>query len=388
MSTKPRPYKPDLTPAPSHLRPHCLARHRLILWIPNASSPRISSPDRGPPLSESDLERVLQVIGSALTESTRELYGTGLLVFHVYCDSKDIPDEQRAPISPNLLATFLANCAGAYSGSTISNYATGLRAWHILHGMEWKISEAEYRALLEGAARLAPSSSKRPKRNPFTLEILERFHLCMDLNDPRDAAIFACLVCSFFSIARLGEFTVPAIAKFNPSLHITRHNVDFTQNHKNLPVIKFFLPTTKTAQGGESVHCAPHPNASPTDPKRALDNHFALNPAEPTAHLFAWKHPSGSLRPLSKKEVTKRIDAIIKSQPGLPDLKGHSLRIGGTLFYLLKGVPFDVVKTMGRWSSESFTIYLRHHALVLAPFLQNKPDILDGLRRYILLPVR
>ncbi|KIJ58022.1 hypothetical protein HYDPIDRAFT_47025, partial [Hydnomerulius pinastri MD-312] len=54
-------------------------------------------------------------------------------------------------------------------------------------------------------------------------------------------------------------------------------------------------------------------------------------------------------------------------------LKGHSLRIGGTLFYLLKGVPFNVVKVMGRWAGESFTLYLQHHALILAPFLQTDP---------------
>ena len=85
------------------------------------------------------------------------------------------------------------------------------------------------------------------------------------------------------------------------------------------------------------------------------------------------------MRPLSKKEVIKQIESIIHSQDGMPNLKGHSLRIGGTLFYLLKGVPFDIVKTLGRWLSESFTVYLRHHALVLAPFLQHHPEILDSL---------
>ena len=94
------------------------------------------------------------------------------------------------------------------------------------------------------------------------------------------------------------------------------------------------------------------------------------------------------MRALSKKEVTGRIDTITKNNPDLPNLKGHSLCIGGTLHYLLLGVPFDVVKTMGRWSSESFTIYLRHHALVLAPFLQECPELMENLRNYILPPVR
>ncbi|KIK71933.1 hypothetical protein PAXRUDRAFT_181597 [Paxillus rubicundulus Ve08.2h10] len=86
--------------------------------------------------------------------------------------------------------------------------------------------------------------------------------------------------------------------------------------------------------------------------------HFRINQDESYAHLFSWKCLPGTMRPLSKKEVTKRIDSIAKAHLDLPDLKGHSLCIGGTLYYLLNTVPFNVVKTMGRWLSESFTLYL------------------------------
>ena len=144
----------------------------------------------------------------------------------------------------------------------------------------------------------------------------------------------------------------------------------------------------KTSPTGEDVHCTPHILPLPSDPKTALDNHVWINVGNIKSHLFAWRHPTGRLCPLSKKEVIKHIDSITKAHPNLPNLKGHSLCIGGTLFYLLKGVPFDAVKTMGWWSSESFTLYLRHHTLVLAPFLQSQPDTLNNLRQYILPPMR
>jgi hypothetical protein len=54
----------------------------------------------------------------------------------------------------------------------------------------------------------------------------------------------------------------------------------------------------------------------------------------------------------------------------LSDLEGHSLQIGGMLEYLLRGIPFDVVKTMGRWSSNAFKIYLHDHAVIIAPYIQ------------------
>jgi hypothetical protein len=307
---------------------------------------------------------------------------------HIYCDIHNIPDNLRAPVSTNTFAAFLSSCAGACSGSTITNYAAPVKAWHLLHGLEWAIKDTKYKALLEGATRLAPPTSKWSKHVPFTVDILERFNLTMNLDDPRDTAIFACLSCSFFCIARLGKFMVPAISKFDPSKYITRSCVALAENHEGLPVLKFSLPSTKASREGEEVYCAPHDQSSRLDPKGALDRHFHINPDHESAQLFSWKHPTSGLHPLSKTEVIKRINAIVKLNPDMPDLKGHSLRIGGTLFYLLKGVPFDVVKTMGRWSSKSFTLYLRHHAIVLAPFLQQQPGVLDNLRRYILPPVR
>ncbi|KAG6331237.1 hypothetical protein ID866_7851 [Astraeus odoratus] len=48
----------------------------------------------------------------------------------------------------------------------------------------------------------------------------------------------------------------------------------------------------------------------------------------------------------------------------LPNIKGHSFHIGGTLHYLLLGTPFEVIKTMGQWSGESFTLYLCKHAVI------------------------
>jgi hypothetical protein len=57
------------------------------------------------------------------------------------------------------------------------------------------------------------------------------------------------------------------------------------------------------------------------------------------------------------------------------------------LEYLLRGVPFDVVKAMGRWSSEAFTIYLWDHATILAPYIQASP-VLEPFTRYTIPPIR
>ncbi|KAF8120290.1 hypothetical protein EV363DRAFT_1459728 [Boletus edulis] len=149
-------------------------------------------------------------------------------------------------------------------------------------------------------------------------------------------------------------------------------------------VLSFHLPTTKCSQSGETTQCAQIDH--PTDPVSFLDNHFLINNPGPDDHLFAWRHPKTGLRPLTRPELNKRMQEVI-TQYKLAEVKGHSFRIGGTLHYLLLGTPFDVVKTMGRWSGDSFTKYLRKHALILSPYLMERPDLVERLSQHAMPPV-
>ena len=170
----------------------------------------------------------------------------------------------------------------------------------------------------------------------------------------------------------------------SPSQFIQRQHLSPIRGENNLPILSFHIPFTKCSTSGETTQCATLNHL--TDPVAWLQNHFTINNPDPSDHLFAWKHPKGK-RPLTRNEVTKRVQEIVALH-SLPNLKGHSLRIGGTLHYLLQGTPFDVVKTMGRWSGESFTRYLRKHALILALYLQERPQLVERLTSYAMPPVR
>ena len=150
-----------------------------------------------------------------------------------------------------------------------------------------------------------------------------------------------------------------------------------------LPVTTFRLPWTKCAPNGEDVHWAPQ--SGTPDPAAALENHLSINNPGPNEALFAWRHPRG-LRPLSRSEFMKRINAAAAAA-GLEPLQGHGIRIGSVLEYLLRGLPFEVVRTMGRWSSDAFVLYLRKHATILAPYIQSTP-ILEPFTRIAMPPVR
>lgn len=239
------------------------------------------------------------------------------------------------------------------------------------------MEEREVNALLKAAKSLAPPGSKKAKREPFTPTQIIAICNHLDLDSPLDSAVFACLTTCFYSCARLGEFTIPTLSSFETSRHISPSLVFEAVDRWNNRVKKFKLPFTKTSQAGEDVFWSTQAGLS--DPRAAFENHLRVNEPPHLGPLFAYRHGLGH-RPLTKGEFLSRLTSASTSA-GLTPLQGHSIRIGGTLEYLLRGMPFDVVKTMGRWSSDAFTGYLRRHAQVLAPYLQDKPEVHDQFIR-------
>jgi hypothetical protein len=107
-------------------------------------------------------------MGLLWAQSSKELYRAELLLFHVFCNSKNVSEEDWCPINQTLLLEFISSCTRSYSGSALANYTAGLKAWHLLHGRTWPLAPLELKAVLDRANTLAPQSSKQLKRRPFT----------------------------------------------------------------------------------------------------------------------------------------------------------------------------------------------------------------------------
>ena len=191
------------------------------------------------------------------------------------------------------------------------------------------------KAALDGAAILAPPSSRMPKRAPVTLSIISALATKFVLSKPLDAAVYACLTTTFFSAARLGEFTLPSLKAFDPSQHVKPADVRCDQDRNGLRVTVFKLPRTKCSIDGEDVYWASQHGIY--DPQAALSNHFIVNNPPRNQALFSWSHPNGT-RVLTRAEFLKRIN-LAAAELGLESLKGHGLRIGATLEYLLREYP-------------------------------------------------
>lgn len=199
--------------------------------------------------------------------------------------------------------------------------------------------------------------------------------------EPLNAAIFACATTCFYTAARLGEFTVPTLSSFDPQAHVKPANITLSHNQEELPATTFFLPRMKTAVHSESVSWAAQSGTS--DPKRALQVHMRINNPLSEGPLFAYKSKKEKSIPLTKKKFLEVLSKAAKAA-GLEPLQGHGIRIGATLEYLLRGVPFEAMKAIGQWSSDAFYGYLSKHEQILAPYLQAVPLLHESFIRLTL----
>ncbi|KAJ7066338.1 hypothetical protein C8F01DRAFT_981886 [Mycena amicta] len=375
--SRPKTFPAHLNLSPSSLRPLCFASERLYRWKPLRSN-------AGKSLSAIDAQNVLNTLSHAWADSTLETYGSGLLVYHCFCDSRGILEEDRAPATDDVVAAFLATAAGHYAGKTLGNYLAGVRAWHILHRVRWQRNKVECDALIRAATALQPDSSSRKQRQPYTLNIILSLLHHLNPTDSLDVAVIACMLVAFYSCARLGELTVKTLVDFDPGIHVKRSDVREEVDSRGHRVTVIHIPVTKAARSGEDISFATQLGAS--NPRAALQLHSQINNAPSSEHLFAYKHGNG-FRPLTKAAFIARIHKAFHAAK-LDPLQGHGIRIGSTLFYLLRGIPFDVVKTMGRWKSDAFLLYLRKHAQILAPYLQAIPEVHTQFVRISMPPVR
>ncbi|EGO01831.1 hypothetical protein SERLA73DRAFT_120479 [Serpula lacrymans var. lacrymans S7.3] len=141
------------------------------------------------------------------------------------------------------------------------------------------------------------------------------------------------------------EFTLPNLCSlsFSPITHVTPAHVSSSKDRNNLREDVLW-----THQEG------------PTDPEAALLNHFRVNNPLPNTPLFAYAHKH------SHKALTK----------------------AKFLQYLLRGLPFDVVKVHSHWSSDAFTLYLHKHSQILALYIQAAPVVHNQFVRLTMPPVR
>ena len=225
-------------------------------------------------------------------------------------------------------------------------------SWHVAHNLEWKGSP-RLRYVLNGVHNLAPGSSKLPPYPSINARMLSQLIKGLDLNPPLDAAVAACATTAFWGQCCLGEL-LPLSSLSLPSTPLPIC-ADFKRSVWNPQSCLLHLPHTKTHCHGQDIVLVDQHGI--INPISLLKSHIHVNNIPNDGHIFSYTSANRHMS-LSKAVFLQRCNAVWSSL-GYPRMMGHSFCIGGTTELLIASTPPDIVRTMGRWSSDSFLCYWR-----------------------------
>ena len=351
---KPRASAPFLLPHPH--RPNVQGRDRIAFWTSPAA--RYHREQIQMSATAADRTALDSLLENSLSKGTLSTYGSGLAQWQSWCDSRNIPENDRLPASSNNLSLFLASLSRT-SVSKIGNAMSALHHWHDINGQVWHGDHPFVQKIRHAAVASVPPPILRPTRPPVLPQHLVALRNSLNFNDTFDSAVFAVATCAFWGVCHLGEITVPSVAAFAPEQHVTHAcgAVFSSHGYQHVRSVKFHVPWTKTEKfRGADISLTAI--SGPSCPVLALEHHLLSNAGlPPSAHFFAYKTPAGHL-PMVKAAFMDRCTEIFTAA-GLPPIQGHSFRIGGATEHLRRGLSVDLLKIQGRWKSDAFQRYMR-----------------------------
>ena len=322
-------------------------------------SPRPRRPPREPWSSERlILERAI-ALGNAVAESTRASYSSAVNSYIEFCKMHNMPVEP----TEDTVSFFVVYMSKHIQPRSVEKYLSGIATeLEPIFPHTRRITTSNLvRRTLRGCLRMysSPISRKRALTTDDLLRVQHTFSTSTSLDN---LLFLAQLLTGFRALLRLGELVWPD----NPSLQsfrtITmRHSVTYNETSYG-----FQLPCHKADPFGHGSavlvappHCGPDAVTAFRQYLVRRDQLFPLRPE-------LWLREDGSV-PLRKWFIS-RLRAFFPA-----DISGHSMRSGGATYLAAAGMPPHLIQANGRWSSDSWQSYVRHHPALIHALCFSPP---------------
>ena len=304
------------------------------------SGPRAYRPPSSSPLAQLSAT-AHQLLSASLSHSTRAAYLRAWGSFQNFLLAFDVTPV--FPVPSSIMLMFIAHLhQKGYSASTIASQASAIGFVHKLHCVS-----DPYEAFVVKKALLAVRKGQQPKsqRLPITLEVLKKLVLALPeviSNVYRRCLFKAMFLIAFHGFLRVGEMT--------KSVHnLQRHQICLTKER-----ITIHFQSFKHSDGAaETRHILQIPS-SPFCPCSAL-RAFLLVRGEQPGPLFISEG-----NPLSRQEFVLILKRTLDFAGFQPDkYNSHSFRIGAATSYAHNGASDAQIRSLGRWKSDAFKLYIR-----------------------------
>ena len=304
------------------------------------------------PLSAID-EHIALLHAHAIEPSTRRNYSTGARDYILFCSIHGLPLDP----TPLTIARYVA-----YTSLRIASapkYLSGAR--HFLRDVFPEFDTARKHALVQTTIRGSRKHRADPIRRkaPLRLSHLSIFQaLAHRSSDYDDFLFLTLLTAAFFACHRVGELLAPNDISLWDWRKLIRR-ASFSSDHDHAC---YHLPYNKTDPfyQGTDIRLLRATASNGIDPVAILRDYVARRDRRHGARTPLFLRADGS-RPTRSWFERKLFDVLPRAHYG-----GHSARAGGATYFASLGLSEDVIRALGRWSSKSWSIYIRDHPTVRA----------------------
>lgn len=201
---------------------------------------------------------------------------------------------------------------------------------------------------------------KRKPRLPITPAILRELRGVWEkmTDSVKGHMLWAAACMCFFGFLRSGEVVVPSAKGFDPEAHLCEGDVK-VDSRANPSYLEVNIKASKTDVFRKGVTVVLGLSGTDLCPVAAILS-YMTRPKPKTA-----SHPSpffvfGDGTPLTRDKFVRELRiALTAAGVKADNYAGHSFRIGAATTAAACGLPDSLIKTLGRWESAAYTLYIR-----------------------------
>lgn len=294
----------------------------------------------------------------AIAPSTRRTYRAGIRRYTTFCCSRQWNPFPASELQLRYFASWLSD---QVSFPTIKLYLAGIRFAHIENSLADPFADAPLlRLLLRGIKRTIGLSSRR--RLPITMSVMRQLKGAL-ADDPQIASqdklmLWSAFTLAFFAFLRSSEFTSPSSVHFNPLVHLSRSDISFTSAGS----LSLQLKSSKTDPFRMGCSITLAPSGRSVCAVRAMRRYLAHQLPGNSTPLYSFS--TGQF--LTRDKVTSILRLQLQRLGfATESYASHSFRIGAATTAAEAGLPPWLIQTLGRWSSNCYTQYIRTPASIL-----------------------
>ena len=200
------------------------------------------------------------------------------------------------------------------------------------------------------AARVAQT------RLPITPSILLQVRQVWQAHPCRqDASTLWAAVCMcFFRFLRAGEVVVPLASNYDPTVHLSHEDVR-AENTASPQYLEIRIKASKTDPFRKGVSIYVGRGSCDLCPVAAVLNYMVQRGSAP-GPFFRFVNGNYLTR---ERFVTAIRTALAAAGINPSHYARHSFRIGATTMAAQQGIQDSLIKTLGRWESSAYTMYIR-----------------------------